>query len=427
MADEIRHLAQVHGLDAQTLKLLPQAWAIVEPFAAGILNEFAISSSALAAAQRGAGQAAGHIAARVAHWRLMCCATFSDDYRNSARPPHSFTAELSFCLRRFAAIITSKYWFAPARAARLAGALTTVALFDLEMSSSHTLDCRAQHEHARRSELETMATGLRERIATAADTILETSAALETMAAFLRQEAGTAMEKVGYAGEVSGLIVNRIEKGAEIVREVLTSMSEIGRQGINTQDVATEAIERNRSASIAIADAVGKIGPIIGMISKIAAQTNLLALNARIEAARAGALGQGFAVIATEVKALAVQTAAATEEVTAQIKAVELATAQSVEDIEITSRTIDKIAGIGHAITAAIENQGDATRKINRNITDAARLVQAVKESIASMGAFGSHSTENAAALLTLAKSLDSHASELRTGVVPVRQGDLAA
>ena len=62
-----------------------------------------------------------------------------------------------------------------------------------------------------------------------------------------------------------------------------------------------------------------KIGEVVKLISGIAAQTNLLALNATIEAARAGEAGRGFAVVAAEVKALAAQTAGATEEISRQI------------------------------------------------------------------------------------------------------------
>ena len=65
--------------------------------------------------------------------------------------------------------------------------------------------------------------------------------------------------------------------------------------------------------------AAQEIGDVVKLITAIAEQTNLLALNATIEAARAGDAGRGFAVVADEVKALASQTAKATDEISSHI------------------------------------------------------------------------------------------------------------
>src|SRR5260370_11023185 len=90
-------------------------------------------------------------------------------------------------------------------------------------------------------------------------------------------------------------------------------------------------------------EATQKIGEVMGLIQNIAGHTNLLALNATIEAARAGVAGKGFAVIASEVKSLAGQTAKATQEITAQVAAIQTATLDSVGAIEDIVRTIARI------------------------------------------------------------------------------------
>jgi methyl-accepting chemotaxis protein len=250
---------------------------------------------------------------------------------------------------------------------------------------------------------------------------IDKTARLDAIADALSMEAAATNEKLAYANEVSDLIVKRIEKAGEILREVLTSMSALGNQGSGTQEAATGAIARNREASHAIVGAVAKIDPIIGVISKVAAQTNLLALNARIEAARAGEFGKGFAVIATEVKTLAVQTATATEEISAQIAAIEKASALSAENIELSCRTIDEIASLGQAMTSAVGEQGDATRRINRNISDAARFAHAAGDSITAMVTFNEQTRQIAAELRLLSKSLGTGMMEVRTKAAGIR------
>ena len=112
---------------------------------------------------------------------------------------------------------------------------------------------------------------------------------------------------------------------------------------------------------------------MVKLITDIAEQTNLLALNATIEAARAGEAGRGFAVVAGEVKALAGQTAKATEEIGAQIAGMQQATKRSIEAIGAIERTIREIGEISGAIAAAVTEQGAATQEIARSVETAAR------------------------------------------------------
>src|SRR6202000_2996674 len=90
--------------------------------------------------------------------------------------------------------------------------------------------------------------------------------------------------------------------------------------------------------------AATRIGDVVELINTIAGQTNLLALNATMEAPRAAEAGRGVAVVASEVKALAEQTAKATGEIGQQISGIQSATQESVGAIREISGTIEKIS-----------------------------------------------------------------------------------
>ena len=117
-----------------------------------------------------------------------------------------------------------------------------------------------------------------------------------------------------------------VETAAVAADELSHSIAEISRQLSHATEIVDHATGEARATDEQIAGlATGaqKIGDVIKMIRDIAEQTNLLALNATIEAARAGEAGKGFAVVASEVKSLAVQTAKATEDIASHIQGVQ--------------------------------------------------------------------------------------------------------
>jgi len=99
------------------------------------------------------------------------------------------------------------------------------------------------------------------------------------------------------------------------------------------------------------------------LIHDIASQTDLLALNATIEAARAGEAGKGFAVVASEEKSLARQTARATEEISDNIQAIQVATAQAVDEIRTIAEVANRSREIATGIADTIDEQSTATRE----------------------------------------------------------------
>ena len=163
--------------------------------------------------------------------------------------------------------------------------------------------------------------------------------------------------------------------------------------------------------------AAQKIGDVVKLISDIASQTNLLALNATIEAARAGEAGRGFAVVASEVKSLASQTAKATEEISAQVGAMQGATADAVRAIESIGGTIVAINEIASAISVAVDQQGSATREIARNVQQAAQGTGQVSSDIAGVNQAADKTGSAANKVLFSAEQLSGQAATLRVDV----------
>lgn len=195
------------------------------------------------------------------------------------------------------------------------------------------------------------------------------------------------------------------------------SIVEISRQMDEANSVTGQAVSRTEHANeqiMILAEASKKIGEVVNLINQIANQTNLLALNATIEAARAGDAGKGFAVVANEVKNLAAQTAAATENIGGQIGDVQSATTLAVESIESIAETINRLNDISHAVADAISEQGQATDEISLNIEHATEGSSLVSSNIVSVSDSAKR-TEGAAVDISVSiDHLNAQLGELR-------------
>lgn len=210
----------------------------------------------------------------------------------------------------------------------------------------------------------------------------EMQQASQTMSA-TAEETSRQASAVAAASEQATSNVQTVASAAE---ELSSSIREIARQMGSSSTIARDATteaEKAQATVRSLAGAAEKIGEVVELINAIAGQTNLLALNATIEAARAGDAGNGFAVVAGEVKSLANQTAKATDEIAAQIEAIRGEINGTVGAIEGIAATIGKINEISASIAAAVEQQDAATQEIARNVEQAAQGTQQVSGNIA--------------------------------------------
>jgi methyl-accepting chemotaxis protein len=218
---------------------------------------------------------------------------------------------------------------------------------------------------------------------TIADLVAVSSRMLEA-SSHLAGAADNAASRTASASSSSEQASANVRDIATATEELSASVMEIDRQVAQSQSIASKAIgdaEKTNTEIKALDEAAGRIGDVVKLITAVAEQTNLLALNATIEAARAGEAGRGFAVVASEVKALAGQTAKATEEISSQIAGMQQATVRSVEAIGAIQRTIREVGEITAAIAAAVTQQGAATREIARSAETASqRTVETAKD-----------------------------------------------
>ena len=238
--------------------------------------------------------------------------------------------------------------------------------------------------------------------------------------ALLADAADLASDKTGSAATAAGEASANVRDIAAAAEELAVAVSEINRQVVQSNAIATKAVGEaaHTSNSVKELNEVGRrIGDVIKLITAIAEQTNLLALNATIEAARAGEAGRGFAVVAGEVKALSSQTARATEEIGAQITAMQSATGRSIQAIAGIERTIREIGEISGAIASAVTQQGAATQEIARSVEVAARRTNDTTDEVVRVGEATENTRASATSVKSLADDLAAAAGQIRAQV----------
>ncbi len=205
------------------------------------------------------------------------------------------------------------------------------------------------------------------RLEAASELLLESSAQITSNSS----ETAAQSSSVSLATQQVGKNLKNLWAGASEMTVTIENIAANAREAAKLADSAVSATQIASTTISKLGRSSTEIGVVIKLITSITQQTNLLALNAAIEAARAGEAGNGFAMVAKEVKELAMETAKAAENISQQITAIQADTKGAEEAIGTVSGVINRINKASATIAIAVEQQSSTTSEMTRNAIEA--------------------------------------------------------
>ena len=236
-------------------------------------------------------------------------------------------------------------------------------------------------------------------VASRIKTLATASGQLDTISAGLKKNAEETSEKsmgmtsagtqmnanMDYITTASQETIVSIEQMVLATGGMSANIGNIVQNTDKAREISDRAVAKTQSASVRIMElgnSAKNIGRVTETITEISEQTHLLALNATIEAARAGAAGLGFVVVANEIKALARQTAEATQDIEKDILEIQQVTLSTSREIGQISEIIHEIDKIISSIAALVEEQHDTTRAFAQNLSGVSDKFHGVNENL---------------------------------------------
>ena len=261
------------------------------------------------------------------------------------------------------------------------------------------------------AEFERSAGGLAASLSSASSRLEATAHTMADASALSEDRVHVVAAAAADAGTTIGIVAGAVEELAVTTEAINRETSSLA--AMTTE--ASAAADRTKDVVAAVADSVATVSAVVNLIDSIAGQTKLLALNASIEAARAGEAGQGFAVVAAEVRGLAQQTADATRQIRGQIAGMQRATGHAVAAIASINDIIVAVNTSATTIAVAIDRQDRSTGEIAGNIQATLRSTATVSHESAAVNAAAETTRHVAVEILSSVKMLTDQVEGLNS------------
>jgi methyl-accepting chemotaxis protein len=272
---------------------------------------------------------------------------------------------------------------------------------------------RQHHRTRMTAEFETQVAGI---VETVADTVRELKSAADTMAA----SAGNTTQCNRDASDRARRASDRAASIAPAAAKLSAAANGVRQLAEQSRTQALQVVEEGAQAKTQIESLVGvarQISSITEEITEIARRTSLLAINARIQAALAGDAGDGFAVVATEVKDLATKTSSAVEGITSHIEQVATVANRSGEFLQRVLSRIESLEDASSGICNSADVQCVSTRDIAERMAEISASTQSVAENVDAAQATASDTEQMAGVVVQAADLMEEKALQLQDRV----------